>query len=172
MQPREEGFTLIELLIVVAIIGIIAAIGVPGLLRARQSGNEASAIGSIRAINSAEATYAATCGGGGFAQSLDDLALAPPGGIAFINDDLAAGLRSGYLFAVEDGADSQDVLMSIDTCNGAGANSRTGFFVHAEPVQAGSTGQRSFASNNTQSMYQKADGEAIANDMSDGLILQ
>src|SRR5215510_12089551 len=104
MQPREDGFTLIELLIAVAIIGIIAAIGVPGLLRARQSGNEASAIGSIRAINSAEATYAATCGGGGFAQSLDDLALAPPGGIPFINDDLAAGLRSGYLFAVEDAA--------------------------------------------------------------------
>src|ERR1700736_3854365 len=93
------GFTLIELLIVVAIIGIIAAIAAPVMLRARMSGNEASAIGSVRAIGSGNATYASTCAGGGSAPARGPGPPAPAGGTAFISADLVSDgvVKSGYM---------------------------------------------------------------------------
>jgi prepilin-type N-terminal cleavage/methylation domain-containing protein len=156
----DGGFTLIELLIVVAVIGLLAAIAVISLARARQSGNEASAIGSLRAITSGQAAYASSCGGGGYAQSNADLGKGPAGGAAFISPDLekadlAANAKSGYTIDVNDGADAdnRDIKPAADTCNGSAAASRAMYHVTADPLTRGVSGTRSFGSDRRGTVY-------------------
>jgi len=163
---RSEGFTLIELLIVVAVIGIIAAIATPALLKARQSANEASAIGAMRAVYSAEAAYSSTCAAGGYAQTLIDLGIAPPGGVPFISPDLVGGTKSGYQVAMGAPAVATVVTLAANTCNGSGADALASFYIHAEPLAVGGTGQRSFANDNRGTIFQKIDGSVIDNAMS------
>jgi type IV pilus assembly protein PilA len=171
---KDRGFTLIELLIVVAIVCVIAAIAVPSMLRARVAGNEASAIASMRSVNSAQSAYASTAARGGFAVLLATLGTACGGSSeAFLSADLTADpvVKSGYRFVLQAAAAATP---GPADCNGTAT--RSDFYLTATPLSVGVTGHRALAATAAGSIYYDVSGvpptEAVMAPGGGGLVIQ
>jgi type IV pilus assembly protein PilA len=156
-MQSSRGFTLIELVTTIGVIGILSALAIPALVRAKMSGNEASAIGSLKAINAAEAAYSSAAASGNFASQLSVLATPCPGQtIAFISSDLAAdpSMKSGYSIALGAGTSPA----GEDDCSGVPTS--RGYYVTAVPLSRRVSGRRGFATSSRQVIYTDASGAA------------
>ncbi|HEV3316435.1 MAG TPA: prepilin-type N-terminal cleavage/methylation domain-containing protein [Candidatus Angelobacter sp.] len=147
VKPRQSGFSLTELVIVVAVILVILAITVPRLLSARMSANAASAAVSIRALHTAETTYASNYPAIGYSASLINLGrngstceTVTSTNACLIDDTLASGIKSGYVFDI----------------TGDGFTPDTAYSVTAAPVSNGYSGQCSFSSDQSGAIHGQA----------------
>jgi len=143
---KAHGFALIDLVFVCGIIGLISSIAVPRMLLARQTASSASAIGSLRAINSGQLTYALTCASGFYAPNLSTLGTAPAGSNeAFIGFGLGAAdvvTKTNYVFQMEGTA----YASAPATCNGLAVGAAAqGYKVGADPTEP--TNPRFFVTN-------------------------
>ena len=151
MKNKQKGFSLIELLIVVAIILIIAAIAIPNLLRSKMAANEASAVGSMRTLNTAAVTYSTTYGG--YPSALSKLGPATPAtstSADLVDSVLSGGTKSGYSFS-----------WSAGTPDGSG--NIQSYNISASPITAGTTGQRYFYTDQSGVIRANATGIADLN---------
>ncbi len=148
MKNKQKRFSLIELLIVVAIILIIAAIAIPNLLRSRMAAAQASAVGSVRTINTASISYNSTYGNG-FPPTLGAIGNNGTTTVTCTNAELidtvlSSGTKQGYTFKLSAG--TSQVNSSSSSCS-AGYGHNDGYMVTAVPVTVGTTGQTSYCSD-------------------------
>ena len=154
MRPgKAHGFALIDLIFVCGIIGLLCGIALPRLLQAKQSAGAASAIGSLRSINSGQLTFALTCGNGFYAPNLTRLGVPPPGSQEpFLTPNLTSSdtiVRSGYSLTME----GTPFAGAPATCNGlAAGEAAQGFRTGADPIEP--TNLRFFSSNASGSIYE------------------
>ena len=163
MRSRgQHGFALIDVIFCCGLIGLLAAIATPRMLLAKQAAGSASAIGSLRAVNSGQLTYAFTCGFGFYAPNLTTLGTMPEGSHeAFLSAGMTSAdsiIHSGYLFKLSATA----VASAPASCNGVepgeGGN---GFKAGADPIEP--TNTRFFATNSTVEIFEHT--ESLYEDM-------
>jgi prepilin-type N-terminal cleavage/methylation domain-containing protein len=171
MKKSSRGFSLIELLIVVAIILIIAAIAIPNLLRSRIAANQASAVGSLRTINTAEVTYATTYNTG-YSSTLGDLGPGSPG--ANVPNATAAGLVDEVLSGMNGSGGTSGSTATVSAKSGyaftytAGATDVSGkintYSITATPLSVGTTGTNYYYTDQSGVIRQNSTAVAGSSD--------
>jgi hypothetical protein len=151
---NEAGFSLIDMLFVVALIGLLSTLAIPGLMRARGAAQSASALGTLRVVSSAQLSFAITCGLGFYSPDFPTLAVKPPAAVdAFLPQELASGptfVKAGYNFSMA----GTSLAGAPATCNGLGAGqSAPGYAVVADQLDAAGQG-RFFGSNADGIIYE------------------